>query len=136
MIFLNTSLRMEIVTGLLSREQLQGELRDIREFFRNHAITASYMYGWGCDIEIDRQWQVNPVAIEAIVETVEEGLASGIFSWGKADLFLYDGEERFSFLLCHEGDVHFTSEDESLVALVRAAWEARGYQVYEARPSP
>lgn len=127
---------MEIVTGLLSREQLEEELSDIREFFRNHAVTASYMYGWGCDIDVDRQWQVKPMAIEAMVETVEESLASGIFSWGRGDLFLYDGEERFYFLLCHEGDVHFASQDEFLVALVRAAWETRGYKVYEARPSP
>ena len=127
---------MEIVTGLLSREQLQEELAEIVEFFRNHAARASYMYGWGCNIDIDRQWQVYPIAIEAMAETVEESLRSGIFTWGGADLFFYDGEERFSFLFCHEGDVHFVSEEESLVAQVRLAWEARGYKVYEARPGP
>jgi hypothetical protein len=127
---------MGIVTDPLSREQLQEELHNLVEFFRNHAETASYLHGWGCNIDIHRQWQLNPVAIGAIRETVEEALASGIFSWGKADLFFYDGDERFYFLLCHEGDVHFVSDDESLAALVRAAWEEHGYEVYEARPSP
>jgi hypothetical protein len=125
---------MEISTGPLTKEQFSAELPFIVDLMKAYAKSASYMYGWACNIPIDRQWQMHPVAIEAIAAKVEESLEAGIFSWGEADLYLYDGEERFHFLLCHEGDVHFTSADDGLVALVRAAWEARGYTVYAGKP--
>lgn len=126
---------MEITSGILNRNKLREELTYIITFLKNHSSRANYMYGLACNVDIEEQWKHFPISIDDIDEKVSELIDKGIFNYCDSDLYISDGDNKFKFLLCHECDVHFESEDLVLVKLVRNDWEQKEYNVYEIKNS-
>lgn len=122
---------MEISSGYLKQRNLEQELDYIIRFMAVHSTSATYMYGWGCEISIDDQWTTYPVEVRDIKVKVKASIDKQIFKYGESDLYISDSEEKFYFLLCHEGDVHFRSDDEALVAAVNESWRHKGYQTHK-----
>ena len=122
---------MEISSGYLNEEKLREELAYIIDFLRSHSSGAKYMYGWACNIDMDKQWKTIPIQIDDVEDKVSELIDSDVFNYCDSDLYIYDNNENYNFLLCHECDVHFQSPDKELVLKVKNAWEKKGYSVHE-----
>ena len=87
------------------------------------------MYGVGCAPHIS-PWETISVLLPDLPEFIRASESSGAFSWADAGLYLFAGE-RLMIHLCHEGDIHITSDDGVFLASVKAYWGAKGRAVHE-----
>ena len=51
--------------------------------------------------------------------------------FGESDLYITGTSVELSFTLCHESDIHFESQDETLIKRVTEVWTAAGVGFYE-----
>jgi len=116
---------MEISSGILNENKLREELSYIITFFKKHSSKANYMYGMACNVDMEEQWKDIPININDINKKVSELNDKGIFKYCDSDLYISDGNDKFTFLLCHECDVYFESKDFELIKLVRKDWEQK-----------
>jgi len=71
----------------------------------------------------------------ALTDYLERAARDEVVRWGASDVFVEDLADKFQFLLCHESDLHFKSEDQRLIRAVTAEWQEKGYGV-QVSPGP
>jgi hypothetical protein len=118
------------------------EVRRVAEtFLRAHcAGPLEVMLGWAVmdHPEADEgSFQPRPTTLEALPAVMQDYLDHG-FSFGEHDLFLIvEGDRPFSIQYCHEGDLHFASDDADLTDSFRAALADIGVDLRAMRsPTP
>ena len=110
----------EYATRQLNRSQLLHELAAVCEDLVNADVEAVVlMYGWDSNQSIDAMWKPLATPSRRVCDVVSEAEKSGLIEIGKSDVFV--DAEGFSFMLCHEGDVHVRGES-ALVARTAARW--------------
>lgn len=122
---------MEITSGYLSANTMEAQLDYIESFLKKHSTDAMYMYGIGCNVELDEQWKTIKIQLSEVKATVFKNIQDGLISFCESDFYIYDGDEKYNFLLCHECDIHFESKSDELVASVKNDWENMGFEVKE-----
>ena len=83
-------------------------------------------YGWGCRADPLPQ----QMACADLAAWLGAAMAADRYTLGEDNLHLCAVDGAWELLLCHEGDVHFSSADAAWVAEWRRAWTARGYAVW------
>jgi hypothetical protein len=126
---------MEIASGLLSRDDYLRAIAQAVEFLRSNGIPEVLVaYGWSCECPEDRLYQDIAMPLDRLQSFITESEAVNYYQVGQNDLHVSDAGARCRFLFCHESDIHFITEDESLFQNLAAIWVANGYKdVYEKR---
>lgn len=128
---LTSKMEQEIVATPLSIQQLRDSVSDIARFLASVGRGPfSVEYGWGCNLPTNDLWhpiEITPAQLEEFVERSEN---EGSFKLGACDLIIGDQAARFSFIICHESDLHFTSSDRDLQEQVSTLWREKGFTVY------
>lgn len=123
---------MELRTGMLTLSQLRDGVSGIINFLRGKGKQDLLVfYGWGCDLDINELYQDIPLLLPELSDFITRSEHGGIFTLGKADLYVESADRAVQFVLCHESDVHVTSEDAAIIGEVGAAWAAKGYPYYQ-----
>jgi hypothetical protein len=65
-------------------------------------------------------------------EFIATAEAANYYWVGRDDLHINTPDGRVQFLLCHESDIHLTTEDAGLLDRLRSMWLADGHrEMYE-----
>lgn len=128
---------MELRTGTLTLTQMQDEVDSLIAFLREKSKQDVLVsYGWGCcDLDMDQLYQERPLALLGLSDFITRSVQDGAFRLGDADLYIESADRAVQFVLCHESDVHVTTEDAAVAEEVGAAWVAKGYPSYQVRQS-
>jgi hypothetical protein len=120
---------MELSSGLLSEDDYRRALIDLADLLRKVGVEeVSVAFGFGCDCPDELLFVDQPLPLERLLPFIAESEASDYYRVGSDNFHINDVTNRWQILLCHESDVHFTTNDESLIQRVEAAWLARGYR--------
>lgn len=122
---------MELRTGTLTLTQMQDEVSSIASLLRRtgkHDLLVSY--GWACDLDIDELYQDRPLPLSDLSGFIARSEQDGVFTLGEADLYIESADHAVQFVLCHESDVHLTTDDAAMAEEVGTGWAAKGYPYY------
>ena len=122
---------MEISSGYLDKSAIQAELPEILEFLGRKSDRFELMHGAVSICDHDDVWKSHPAKLGEIPSIIENWIQDRIFEFGEWDLYLQDTDNKYRFLLCHETDIHFFSEDDKAIQEIKKVWESKGFKVYE-----
>jgi hypothetical protein len=123
---------MEVRTEPLEEGRLEGQLRLLYELCPQlDSLELDVSYGWACHLDIDRMWQDHRIPASELVTFIGQAISEGIVELGGSDLHINGVHAGFTFTLCHESDLHFRSDDPTLVARVTTAWREAGIRYFE-----
>ena len=112
-----------------SRIGIQRILAGIFDFARARSLdVVEIMFGWGCNMGPDDLWLRTPIPLRSLASFVDEQSRLGVFQFGESDLHVSGGQ--FEFKICHEGDLHFKSDDARFIAEVAAWWKEFGQTIH------
>jgi hypothetical protein len=123
---------VELVTVMLSKEQLLGQIPEISAIFMSLGVDMLFVeYGWGADLPQDELWKEISVPTDQLGIFVESSIAKRFFTPGVADLHISDENKIVQFKLCHEADIHLTTQDQTVLNRVAHEWTKEGIQGYK-----
>ncbi len=93
------------------------------------------MYGVACNAESDRLWREFNIAVAALPDWIEQSIRDGIYRPGTSDIFLCDGD-RLAVKLCHEADIHITTQSPEVVEKCASRWLAKRYRLLRSDEVP
>ena len=103
-------------------------MADAVEFYRVRNVQNVFVvYGWGCDCPDAELYEDKRMPLSAFDSFVADAQSADYYRVGHDNLHFQEENGRSEFLFCHESDVHFTSEDASLVNAVQRGWRQRGF---------
>jgi prepilin-type processing-associated H-X9-DG protein len=119
---------VELTTGILSRADYIHATERVVEFLRSAGVSEVLVaYGFGCDCLDDDLYQDVPMPLDRLLPFMAEGERLDYYRVSKDNLHVKDSTGRIEFLLCHESDIHFISEDAELVDRLKGMWLAAGF---------
>jgi hypothetical protein len=123
---------VEVVSGQQTTEQILQEVSDVsglfvREGFRHLMVEC----GWGCKWDSDQLWKANFVDANDLPTFVGALINDGIFTPGKADLFIRDEDQRLTLKFCHESDIHLSTNSGPILEHIVSSWLRKGYGGFE-----
>ena len=119
---------MELTSGRLSRDVYLGAISEVVEFLRAAGVEYVLVaYGFFCDCPDEQLYQDVSMPLDRLLSYIAEAEAADFYEVGKANLHVTDPAGRVEIMLCHESDIHFISEDATLVERLKAEWIAKGY---------
>lgn len=118
---------MEIASGYMKPEQVLEEVQEIVSLFQSLQIQDLIIfYGFGCECDIEEQYQDIAVKTDVLLDFLSQSMARGIYCFGDADFYIESRPRGIQFLLCHEGDVHIETENRQVANHFHARWSAKG----------
>jgi hypothetical protein len=78
-------------------------------------------YGFGCDCPDDRLYADVPVPAERLGEYIRESERAGFYRSGRDNLHVAAPAVGVELLLCHESDIHITTESGERLARLTGA---------------
>ncbi len=108
---------LQIAPGLFEGEML-FVLAELSRWGPSHYVV---WLGFGC-----RNLEVLRVSARELRRVVEGKVRDGSFVPGEANLYVESAEGGIELLLCHDGDIHVTTEDARFAELLRSRWLRRG----------
>lgn len=87
-------------------------------------------FGWGSNLPIERLWQPSDLTAGSLEDFVQQSEREGIYQLGRGDLVISDVQTGMTFIVCHESDLHFISDDEAMLDRVSTLWRAAGFEVW------
>jgi len=119
---------VELTSGILSRTDYIRATERVIEFLRCAGVSDVLVaYGFGCDCPDEQLYQDVPMPLDRLLPFMAEGERLDYYRIGKDNLHVKDGTVPVEFLLCHESDIHFISEDAELVERLKGIWLAAGF---------
>ena len=119
---------MKIGTGPITGSQVLDEVHEIATLLRSSGIEdLAVYYGWGSRLEINQLWTPIDIKVEDLPAFVRDSVEQGIFSPGNSDLIIEDKAGSVKFLLCHESDIHLTTENLKLIEETKRHWSEKRY---------
>lgn len=88
-------------------------------------------YGWGCDLDMENMYQEVPLPLSELRAWLAQSTETGIFTFGESDLHIESCDREVEIELCHECDIHLTTDNEGLAQEVASEWAKRGFAPYE-----
>lgn len=121
---------MELTTGFLSREEYLQAIDGIIDFMAAAGVRTIFVaYGFGCDCPEEEMYQDTMISLNRLLPFIDQAEALDYYRVGQDNLHVKDESGRIEFLLCHESDIHFISEDKDLMNWMKARWIEAGYEV-------
>ena len=123
---------MEVRTEILSRAALEQHVGVVQQLCVEFAAaTVDVTYGWACNLAIDDLYQDHRMSTSELLPFIARSVTDNIFRLGDSDMYIKDAGGVFEFTICHESDIHFESNDPSLVSRVTTLWSEHGLRSYE-----
>lgn len=127
----NSPSTQEVVTEPLTSEQLRAGTAVVSSLLQAwHNERADVSYGIMCDLPPEQLWEAHEIPSSSLLEFVQQSEDRGVFRLGSSDLWIADRPGSFKFRLCHESDIHFTTDSEDRLRQVIEAWRAQGFKQY------
>jgi hypothetical protein len=127
-----TVLRMEILTNILTEEQVRQELADTMLFLSQRGISeVAVSFAFTPDSpDLDDVGVCYTVPIADLLSFVTERERTNGFRLGRYDCWIEPSGFNARFRFCNDRDIHVTSESAEVLDSVRARWRTRGFQIY------
>ena len=124
---------MRISTEALTVPQLELEISLICGFFRERELEdLTVMYGWSCKVEPEEGlWQYVAVSAGELPSYIQASRDRGIFVLGDSDLHIMARQNDVEFVIGHEADLSFFSNNAAIVNEVRSSWISRGIKGWD-----
>ena len=123
---------MEFRTQVLTATQWEQEIDGLVRFLQDkgkHELIVSY--GWGCDLDMNDLYQEIPLPLSGLREWITQATVSGIFTLGEGTLHIRSQDNEAKFEICHEMDIHLTTNNPELAQEIGAEWAGHGLTSYE-----
>ncbi len=104
-------------------------------FLDGGSVEVSVMYGWGCNLEFDVLWKPKNIATANLYDWITTSLQCGVYEPGNSDIFIED-RELLKTKLCHEADIHITTEAATIIEKCALRWLPRGYRIVRSDKVP
>jgi hypothetical protein len=123
---------MEILTNILTEEQVRQELGDTILFLSQHGITeVAVSFAFTPDSpDLDDVGECYTVPVVDLLSFVAERERTKGFRLGQHDCWIEPSGLNAQFRFCNDRDIHVTSESTDLLNSIRAHWRTRGFQIY------
>jgi hypothetical protein len=123
---------MEILTNILTEEQVRQEFSDTIRFLSQRGITeVAVSFAFTPDSpDLDDVGVRYTVPITDLRSFVAERERAKGFRLGRYDCWIEPSEFNAQFRFCNDRDIHVTSESPEILDSVRARWRTRGFQIY------
>lgn len=113
----------------MDRNSLLAELEAVCEALNNAGVVhVSVSFGWDANLGIKDMWKDQTVAVKDLCSFIALSEKSGVVVVGKGDILITAPD--FSFILCHESDIHIDGESP-LVRRVIRRWKDLGQAPYK-----
>jgi hypothetical protein len=121
-----------LATSQLTAAETRDALTQIITWLRVWEQTdLEVMFGVGYR-DHEMAWVPFAIRIDELDEFVRRNEANELFTYGSVDLLVSFGSEKKDyFRLCHESDIHLSSQNPSILNAVKSQWIAKGWAVYE-----
>ncbi len=120
---------MGLRTDTLNTEEIWGEIEAIEPFFKAKGI-AEVQLSYGLSCNTARLYEPINLPPDEILAFVQRSIHQGIYILGCGELHIQGGDPPMLFVLCHAGDIHFESEEDSANDEIEQRWNARGYLLH------
>jgi hypothetical protein len=123
---------VEILTNILSEEQIRQELGDMMLFLSQRGVRDVVIsFGFTPDSpDLDDVGVGCTVSVADVPSVVAGRERTNGFRLGLYDCWIEPSGLDAQLLFCNDCDVHVTSESAELLDSVRTRWRARGFRVY------
>src|SRR4051812_5767587 len=111
--------RYEILTGILRPEEYQSFIGDLQQFFAPDE-TVHLSFAWDSVLADDKQLPERDIKASLLSSTLLDIIAKTKFSFGSGDIWI--STLRLEFQFCNDRDLHFRSDDKSVVRAMIAIW--------------
>jgi len=116
-------------TNTLTNDELWGEIEAIASFFNEKGVReVAISYGLACNTSEIYMPIIIPV--QEILSFVQRSICEGIYKLGKGELHIQGGDPPMLFVLCHAGDIHFESEEDSANKEIERRWGEKGISLH------
>lgn len=116
-------------TDTLNTEEIWGEIEAIASFFDERGIhEVAVSYGYSC--KTAQIYEPITVPVDDILAFVQRSIHQGIYVVGQGELHIEGGDPPMLFVLCHAGDIHFESEEDTASSEVEHLWSSKGYPLH------
>ncbi len=120
---------MGLRTDTLKSDEIWGELEAMAAFFEVKGIGEVHVsYGLSCNTA--RLYEPIRLPPDEILAFVQRSIRQGIYKLGCGEMHIQGGDPPMLFVLCHAGDIHFESEEDSANYEIEQRWSARGYLLH------
>ena len=125
----------ELVTEILDKAVWWSTLKVIAEFLRAKEVEQVRVE---VGFVLDRDLEGKPQAQDEIIQLndlesfIKKGLDEGTIEWaGMSDFAFYPIGAEMAFMLCNDADLHFASEDSSLLLELVRKISSGGIKIYD-----
>jgi hypothetical protein len=114
---------MELGSGVLSRSEYLRAVGRVVELLAAVGVPEILVaYGFGCECPDELLYQDVTIPSAGLLGFIAEAEAANYYRVGRDNLHVKIPDGRADFLLCHESDIHLTTEDTGLLDRLRSAW--------------
>ena len=125
---------MELTSGMMSRGVYLGAISGAVEFPRTAGVEEILVaYGFGCECPDEQLYQDVSMPLDRLPPYIAEAEAAHFYRVGKDNLNVKGPAGRVEFMFRHESDIHFISEDATLIERLKAEWNVKGHPKILAR---
>jgi hypothetical protein len=131
--------RLQIVSGVLTREQLDAEVAHLAGFLSERCVDTVLVEHWFGKAEVAAAdlprafregFEVSgPAGRRVHLGRFDSTLPLRRIYLGDADFVIRLPGQETSFEFCHEDELHVTSPDADVRSVFRARWRSRGYAI-------
>lgn len=123
---------MEILTNILREDEFGQELLDAVSDLARRGIThVAVSFGFAPDApDLDDVEVGHTVPVAEVQSFIAERERTKGFQFGSIDCWIAAPAPDARFLFCNDGDVHFTSESNELLDVIRTRWRSKGFNIY------
>jgi hypothetical protein len=117
----------EIVATGLDEKDILREVPEIVATLRAAGIVSvTVTFGFGCR----RDGEAVEVLLPVLAAFIDNAVATRVFRPGHADLYVSNRGDTVKITLCHESDVHWVAESDSILHETATRWRAAGKVVF------
>ena len=123
---------MEIASNIIGNDEYLHALVQIVKFLEEIGTDRLLVsYGFGCDCPDEQLYERTSIRTNQLLEFIQESTALDYYRLGKDNLHICDENQRIEILLCHESDIHFTTENLDLVEKIKILYSRNGWSAHE-----
>lgn len=116
----------EITSGPVNPGLYRHEIEEIAAFFKQFgAEDLTVFYGFDCDLDPEEWYQEIEIKLDELLGFLSRSMAEEIYHLAENDFHIQSKSLALDFILCHENDIHLTTDNESVRAYMKAKWAAK-----------
>ena len=122
----------EITSGPINIGLYWHEIEEIAAFFKQFgAEELTVCYGYDCNLDPKEWYQEIEIKTDELLGFLSRSIAEGIYHLAEDNFHIQSKSLALEFMLCHENDIHLTTDNEEVRAYMKAKWAAKVPPGYE-----